>query len=184
LIRRSNSNWGGKITIFDFFQFNIEFIEGAGDGEWNAVSINNSGLIGGHVKVTDSEKYAYYWANTSSDPVALDLPDGYTYSELYSINGMGEMVGVMWETLDAQHAFYVDKDKNVFELEELLIDPLDEWQLTFARDINDLSEIVGFGSYNGESRGYLLTVTPEPLSCILFPIGLGVLGVFKRKFFR
>jgi probable HAF family extracellular repeat protein len=152
------------------------------EGEWHAVSINNAGLIGGHVMLSNVEKYAYYWDTYLSDPVPLALPDEFQYSEIYSINSSGLMVGVMWNDFADQYAFYVDENKTVYSLNSLLIDiAQDQWHLQFARDINDYGQIVGFGQYNEQNRGYLLTVTPEPLSCVLFSLGLVTVGFFKRK---
>jgi probable HAF family extracellular repeat protein len=160
------------------------------NGQWNAVALNDTNMIGGHVYLGEGSteagnyaiKYAYYWTDFDVAPIALDTPEGLPYSEIFSINSSGQMVGLMWDESREYKAFLFDTVNGVRDLNDLLVsEDKENWILEYARDINDFGQIVGFGDYNGQARGYLLTVTPEPLSCILFPIGLGAFGIFRRK---
>lgn len=163
------------------------------DGQWNAVTLNDSDMIGGHVYLGDDGpdtgkyaiKYAYYWTSKDATPIALATPEELPYSEIFSINSAGQMVGLMWDESRDYHAFLFDTVNGVRDLNDLLVtEDQKDWILQYARDINDFGQIVGFGDYNGQARGYLLTVTPEPVSFILFPIGLGAFGFFRRKIAR
>ena len=58
-----------------------------------------------------------------------------------------------------EHAFIFDTEKGIRDLNNLL-DPQTGWTLTFARDINNSGQIVGYGEVNGERRGFILTPIP------------------------
>jgi len=47
------------------------------DGEWYAVVINDSGLIGGHVIAGTNQSLPYFWPNESSTPVKITMPAGF-----------------------------------------------------------------------------------------------------------
>ena len=135
-------------------------------GEWYAVAINDSGLIGGHVIAATNQSFPYYWPNKSSAPVKITMPAGFPYGEIYGINASGQMVGIMWSTDQAgatEHAFIFDTQNGVRDLNNL-IDPASGWVLHFARDINNDGHIAGYGEKNGQKRGALLAslLVPPP----------------------
>jgi probable HAF family extracellular repeat protein len=130
-------------------------------GEWYAVAINEFGLIGGHVISATNESRPYYWENESASPTPITMPAGFPYGEIYGINEAGQMVGIMWDSTDdnaTEHAFIFDTTNGIRDLNDL-IDPASEWILNFARDINNASQIVGYGSLNDVNRGFILTPT-------------------------
>ncbi len=152
-----------------------------GDVEWYAVAINDNGMIGGHIyNYSLSGSRPYYWPDPTADPIAITLPDAYPNAEIYGINNSGQFVGLMWnDTQD--RAFVFDPITGAVDLNSL-IDPNSGWSLEFARDINTAGQIVGTGTFNGMTRGFILnpTVVPEPASCLLYGIGL-LAGAAIRK---
>jgi probable HAF family extracellular repeat protein len=127
-------------------------------GEWYAVAINDSGMIGGHVIAATNQSLPYYWPNKSSAPVKITMPAGFPYGEIYGINAAGQMVGIMWSSDQAgatEHAFIFDKTNGVRDL-NALIAPSSGWVLNFARDINDKGQVVGYGEKSGLKRGFVL----------------------------
>jgi hypothetical protein len=131
-------------------------------GEWYAVVINDSGLIGGHVIASTNRSLPYYWPNKSSAPVKITMPEGFPYGEIYGINTSGEMVGIMWDSDQdgaTEHAFVFDTRNGVRDLNNLIA-PASGWVLTFARDINDMGLVVGYGELNGQKRGYVFSPNP------------------------
>ncbi len=134
---------------------------GTQQGEWHAVAINDSDLIGGHVVASTNQCYPYYWPNPSAAPVAVNMPTAFPYGEIYGMNASGEMVGVMWNDAGLEHAFIFDTTNGLEDLNDL-IPTGTGWVLNYARDINDAGEIVGFGELSGEIRGFVLTAASEP----------------------
>lgn len=127
------------------------------NGEWYAVAINDGGLIGGSVIISDTETFPYYWQNKSTAPTAITMPTAFPNAEIYSVNAAGQMVGIMWSSdpTPVEHAFIFDEIFGVRDLNDL-IDPADNWVLTFARKINDHGQIVGSGTLNDNTRGFML----------------------------
>lgn len=129
------------------------------DGEWQAVALNNSGLIAGHVITATNQHLPHYWPDRTATPVSIAMPANFPYGEIYGVNESGTMVGIMWsdDTDDAeQHAFVYDHVNGVRDLNDQ-IDSLEDWTLNFARDINDAGQIVGGGELDGVMRAYVLT---------------------------
>jgi probable HAF family extracellular repeat protein len=91
------------------------------------------------------------------------LPGG-LYSEGYGINNMGQVVGSSGiPVIQGTHAFIFDaglmKDLNT------MVDPAGsskEWNLFSAYSINDVGQIAGWGTFNGNNHGFLLI--PESTS--------------------
>jgi probable HAF family extracellular repeat protein len=128
-------------------------------GEWYAVVINDSGLIGGHVIAATNQSFPYYWPNKSSAPVKITMLEGFPYGEIYGINKAGQMVGIMWSSDQAgatERAFIFDTKNGVRDLNNL-IEPASGWVLHFARDINDRGQIAGYGELDGLKRGFILS---------------------------
>jgi probable HAF family extracellular repeat protein len=146
------------------------------NGEWYAVVINDSGLIGGHVIAATNQSMPFYWPNRSAAPVKLTMPSGFPYGEIYGINSAGVMVGIMWDTDQAdatEHAFIFDIQNGVRDL-NTLIDSGSGWVLHYAKDISDSGQIVGLGELTGKRRAVLLTpntLQAPPAAALVWPAG-------------
>ncbi len=127
------------------------------DGEWYASVINDSDLIGGHVITSDNHVIPYYWNCRNCSPEKIALPDEFPNGEIYAINNLGQMVGMMWSDDDEpiEHAFIFDVVFGVRDLNSFVSSD-SGWLLTFARDINDSGQIAGTGIFQGNKRGYML----------------------------
>ena len=74
-------------------------------------------------------------------------------SEALGINNHGVIVGWFYEPVDVTHAFLY-KDGVMTDLNNLL--PTGSgWVLNYATDINDNGRIVGIGTINGQSHGFV-----------------------------
>lgn len=124
-------------------------------GEWCAIAINESGLIGGHVIEGDG-CYPYYWPSKDDDPVAVTMPVSYPYGEIYNLNENGRMVGVMFNDAEENRAFIFDSTNGLVDLNER-IDTGSGWELLTAVDINDMGQVTGIGELNGDKRAFVLT---------------------------
>lgn len=158
----SDSNWAYLPFIYDevngMSALAIDPTYSGSAYEWYAVAINDSGLIAGHVIAAANRSLPYYWEDSSSDPIAVPMPEGFPYGEIYGINEAGEMVGIMWDSDQedpVEHAFIFDSENGVRDLNSL-INPETGRVLIFARDINDAGEISGACDVGGVRKGFLL----------------------------
>ncbi|WP_457578017.1 hypothetical protein [Desulfomarina sp.] len=127
------------------------------EGQWYASVINDHHLVGGSVSIEEGKSFPCYWDDVSGPPVRIPMPAKYPYGEIYGINNLGQMVGVMWSMGDnpVEHAFVFDRLSGVRDLNDVL-QPSSGWVLTFARDINDHGQIAGTGQLHGLTRGFMI----------------------------
>ncbi len=151
-------------------------------GYWSlAWDINNRGQIAGEAQTADGLSHAALWENSMiTDIGGLE---GYAQSSAWAINESGQAVGSSFNDIymfSDSSAFYWDREIGMINLNDYVA-PDSGWQLAWASDINDLGYIVGVGFYNGETRGFLATPTPEPATMILLGTGLIGLAGIRRK---
>ena len=105
---------------------------------------------------------------------------GGTSSTAYSINDSGAVVGSSTTAGGQSHAFLYNSGTMV-DLNTLLPNGSGWSVLTYARDINDHGQIVGYGTYNGQTMGFTLEAVPEPSSALLL-LGLtGAASLMRRR---
>jgi probable HAF family extracellular repeat protein len=80
---------------------------------------------------------------------------GYQYSEAYDVNTLGTVVGFSSISSNTLHAFRWGNGK-MRDLNNFLL-PNSGWELQVACGINNKGQIVGIGTFNGQSKGFLLT---------------------------
>ncbi len=143
---------------------------------WNtgASDINDGGQIVGEAHESGQ---ARAFLKSGSNPM-LDLGDlgatpggsGQPRSTAYAINNSGQVVGAS-DAPSAWHAFVYSGNGPMQDLNDL-IDPASGWTLEEATDINDRSQIVGYGTNpSGEMHGFLLTPVPEPSALAMLLAG-------------
>lgn len=115
----------------------------------------------------------------------LGTLSGAHISDARGINDKGQVVGSSTSSgieSDISHAFLYSGG-SMLDLNDLLPSG-SGWTLAEAFDINDLGQIVGNGSINGETHAFLMTPTavPAPSSAWLLGSGLmGLIGVARRR---
>ena len=127
-----------------------------GAGEREAFGINESDTIVGYADFGGAVYHAFRQrANVVTDLGTLGQG---TYSQADAINNSDEMVGVSTVDLDGTnfHAF-IANGNTMTDLNNHLDASGTGWTLVEATAISDYGQIIGVGTSNGLSRGFLLT---------------------------
>lgn len=129
--------------------------------QWQCAVINGSGIIGGHVIVDDDKSRPFYWLDQwVTEPISVAMPIDFPYGEIYGINSLGQMVGMMWNAAGLEHAFVLDIYHGIRDLNEIAELNLGEI-LETAQEINDSGQIVGTSAIDGQKRGFILNLLVE-----------------------
>jgi len=121
-----------------------------------AYDINDNGkVVGWSLEDPNVISHAFEW----SEGVMIDLGSlGGKYSAAFAINLSGLAAGVSSDTADVNHAVIWEGG----QIQDLnaLIAPGSGWFLSSASDVNDQGQIVGYGTYQGATRAFLLSPLP------------------------
>jgi len=145
--------------------------------------INDTGQVVGYSYTTgNAAEHAFLY----SDGTIANLGTlGGRDSLANGINDAGDIIGYSQTTGGVQHAFLYS-DGAMTDLNGL-IDPDLGWTLNYASAINNLGQIVGYGTIGNATRAFLLTPTaevpavPEPATWALMLAGFGAVGCALRR---
>lgn len=147
-------------------------------GPGSASAINEAGDIVGVLDGPGGSSHAVLW----KDGITIDLG----YGAANDINLIGQITG--WSWIDdgvrrgAQHAV-LWQNGSMLDLNSVLPQG-SGWILQEAQGINDEGQIVGYGTYNDQLRGFLLNPVPEPSSILALVgggAGFGFLALRRRR---
>ena len=119
-------------------------------GDYSAAeAINENGQVVGTARLANGTPHAFLWDGGMQDLGALT----WDQSIAYDINDKGQVVGTL-QTGPNSHAF-VWANGQMQDLNNLI--PANSgWVLQEARAINNKGRITGFGTFNGQTRAFLL----------------------------
>jgi probable HAF family extracellular repeat protein len=152
-------------------------------GDYSAAfGINASGQIVGSAEVGGQHTFhAVRWDGTIATDLGA-LSDAATdYSAAFAINASGQIVGYSSHANGDSSAFLYSEGV-MYDLNTLLVNGSGV-SVIDARAINDLGQIAGWGSINGQIHGFRLDplIVPEPTSVLLLLSGISLLGLRRRR---
>jgi probable HAF family extracellular repeat protein len=146
-----------------------------------AIDINNFGAIVGSSSIAAG---GYYFENGNTTFLLnlAGLLDGYTIPQ--ALNDLGQVVGYSSAIAEfftiSENGFLWDKTNGLQDLNDLIPEN-SGWFLGTAFDINNAGQIIGTGSFDGRTVGYLLTPIPEPAAGILGLFTIALLLLRRRR---
>lgn len=112
--------------------------------------------------VSSGNKRGYIWRRYAST-VQLGALSGYSNSVGYGINTYEDVVGASYNTPESGDWWNVSRSARAFLYRDSTLYNLNDlipsgtgWVLEEARDISDTGFIVGWGTLNGDRRGFIL----------------------------
>ncbi len=155
------------------------------------MALNSSGVVVGSSQTAQGYSNAFEW----SDGQLLDLGTlGGSQSYAYGVNNEGAAVGYSYIAGNSATHGFLYSSGILLDLNSLL--PIASgWTIDQAYAINDAGDILGMGTFNGQSYAVDLVApgaggqvlkneplaTPEPAALLLTGAGLILIGTLRRK---
>lgn len=165
-----------------------------------ATAINDRGQVVGWSNIRDEQsvrtsdnsyftfeaEHAFRYENDRMSD--LGTPERYKASRALDINNSGLVLAAATRADGGSRPFLIE-DGRWLDLNALLPQGTG-WMLESALAINDLGQVVGDGTYQGQKRGYVLQLdgwiqpTPVPEPAVLAMVPMVVAGVLARRIRR
>ena len=161
-----------------------------GGANSHATAINNAGQVVGNAQTSQGYANAFVWQNGTMTGLGT-LGGSQSYAS--GINDAGAVVGYSWTSGDLATDGFIDLAGVMLDLNSLI--PVNSgWSIGAAYGINDLGDILGTGTFNGQSYALELQpldgasslatpgilATPEPAALALTGLGLLTLLMLRR----
>jgi probable HAF family extracellular repeat protein len=117
-------------------------------------AINNRGQLAGMCSDTTPQGAAFVWS-ASVGLRDLSLPTGDVGATAVAINNLGQAIGKAWDSSSKVTAVLWDADGSVQRADDVL-PPNSGWSDITLTGINLSGRIVGFGTYGGATRAFVM----------------------------
>jgi hypothetical protein len=133
-------------------------------GDWSSIAwaMNDLGQVVGESHPPYGSRPVLWNNDAAHTPYELTLLPGDNYGTATAINNLGHVLG--WSAASQPGTWNVGpqrlviwRDGGVFDVQTLLDNSGAGWALTSLTGINNLGQIVGFGTANNETHGFILT---------------------------
>jgi probable HAF family extracellular repeat protein len=180
----SSAATGGGFIWQNGVMTNLGSLSGGGYSS-SAFDINNAGQVVGYSYTASGTARAFLWQNG----VMTDLGGAPPVGEgVYArgINNAGQAVGqgISYDEVNdvsIQRAL-LWQNGSMTDLSTAVGVAGTGWSLAEATAINDLGQIVGYGTNaQGESHAFMLTPVPEPEVYLMMGVGVCLAGVIARR---
>ncbi len=179
----TNGELDGNTQIYRaFLHRNGAMIDLGALGGDNSVAydINNRGQVVGMAEF-DPDRSSRWHAFLYEDGVMRDLGSLMVNSYARSINEHGVVVGEMTDASQLNDRAFVYTAGQLHDLNDLAALPAG-WTLREAEEVNDLGQIVGWGTNaQGRQAAFLLTPVPEPSAMAVVACAIALLARRRRQ---
>ena len=150
-----------------------------------AYGLNDSGAVVGFSYTSTNAEHAFIYQNGTMTDLNNLLPNNSTSSQAKAINANGDVTGLYRPAGASSWSAFIYENGQMFDLGSEL--PANSgWTFSSVYGINDEGQIVGYGSDNGVTSGFLLTpeTSPAPIPGAVWLLGSGLAGLIglKRKY--
>jgi probable HAF family extracellular repeat protein len=123
-----------------------------------AYGINNSGAVVGYSTAADGRSHAFLYTSGPLQDLGTMYGD---YSVAVAINNDGVIIGNLQNPYGAVLGSFVFAGGTMYDLSNLIVSNGDGWSQLVAVGLNDSGDIVGYGTLNGGTHGFIARPMPS-----------------------